>query len=94
MQYVFVGDEAFPLLENLMRPYPGNNLSHEKKIFNYRLNRTRRYIECTFGILANKWRIFHCPPDVHIDFAIDIVKSVNSASFYTVVKYHRNKHRL
>ena len=26
--YVFVGDEAFPLKENMMRPYPGNNFKH------------------------------------------------------------------
>jgi hypothetical protein len=75
MPYVFVGDEAFPLLENLIRPYAGKNLSHEKKIFNYRLGRARRYIECTFGILANKWRIFHRPLDEHIGFPIDIVKA-------------------
>lgn len=72
---VFIGDEAFSLQENLMRPYGGKNLPEKKKIFNYRLSRARRYIECTFGILANKWRIFHRPLNVNVDFAVDIVKS-------------------
>jgi len=36
LPYVFIGDEAFPLLENLMRPYPGDNLTLQQQIFNYR----------------------------------------------------------
>lgn len=73
--HVILGDEAFPLSENLLRPYGGNRLTEEKLNFNYRLSLARRYIECTFGILANKWRIFHRPIDVDIDFANNIIKA-------------------
>ena len=75
MPHVFVGDEVFGLSANILRPYAGHNLNDKQKIFNYRLTRARRYIECTFGILSNKWRIFHCPLNVSQDLAIDIVKS-------------------
>lgn len=73
--YVFVADEAFALCANLLRPYPNKDLTFEKKIFNYRLSRARRFVECSFGILANKWRIFHRPLDVNPEFADSIIKS-------------------
>ncbi|XP_008183630.3 protein ALP1-like [Acyrthosiphon pisum] len=59
--YYALGDEAFPLLSNLMRPYPGRGkrkLPLKESIFNYRLSRGRRTIENTFGLMASKWRIF------------------------------------
>lgn len=73
--YFFVGDEAFALHKHFLRPYGGSNLTIKKRIFNYRLCRARRYVECTFGILSNKWRIFHRPINVNPDFAVDIVKA-------------------
>ncbi|XP_067619899.1 uncharacterized protein [Eurosta solidaginis] len=57
--YFFVGDSAFPLKPNLMRPYPGRNLSPAKRNYNKRLSFVRVHIENTFGILANRWRVLH-----------------------------------
>ncbi len=75
LPYVIVGDEAFGLSKHLLRPYSGTHLSSKKRIFNYRLTLARRYVECTFGILSNKWRIFHRPIDTSVQFADDIVKA-------------------
>jgi len=74
--FVFVGDEAFSLSENLMRPYAGYNLSAKQRIFNYRLCLARRYVECAFGILSNKWRMLHTALNVSKEFSKDIVKSM------------------
>ncbi|XP_063545389.1 uncharacterized protein LOC134753444 [Cydia strobilella] len=68
-------DEGLPLTNNIMRPYPGKHLTIQQRVFNYRLSRARRYVECTFGILANKWRIFHRPLNVQYNFATDIIKA-------------------
>ncbi|CAG7821537.1 unnamed protein product, partial [Allacma fusca] len=73
--YVFVGDEAFPLLNNLMRPYPGIHLDDEKRIFNYRLSRARRTIENTFGILVARFRILLQTLYMQPEYANDCIKS-------------------
>ncbi|KAF4529518.1 hypothetical protein B566_EDAN015176 [Ephemera danica] len=73
--YYFVGDEAFALSSNLLRPYPGTFLALPKKIFNYRLSRARRTIENTFGILVARWQIFRKP----INASKDTVKSITKA---------------
>jgi len=55
---VLVGDQGYPLREYLRRPYPTDNgrVSRQKEIFNYRLSRARRTVECAFGIQVAKWR--------------------------------------
>nr|XP_022900758.1 protein ALP1-like [Onthophagus taurus]XP_022900759.1 protein ALP1-like [Onthophagus taurus] len=70
--YVFIGDEAFPLMENLMKPYSQRNITYNEKIFNYRLCRARRVVENAFGILASRFRIFLQPINISVD-KIDII---------------------
>ncbi|KAF0708998.1 protein ANTAGONIST OF LIKE HETEROCHROMATIN PROTEIN 1-like, partial [Aphis craccivora] len=45
---------------DIMRPFSGKVLSDTKRIFNYRLSRARRNVECAFGIFSNKWKITCC----------------------------------
>ncbi|KAK4295466.1 hypothetical protein Pmani_031986 [Petrolisthes manimaculis] len=59
--FIFVGDDAFPLKEYLMKPYPGQPESNETQIFNYRLSRARRTSENALGILAARFQVFRQP---------------------------------
>lgn len=60
MPYVILGDEAFSLHENLMKPYPKNQslMDKDKSIYNYRHSRARRTTENAVGIMAAYFRIF------------------------------------
>lgn len=55
--HYFVGDEAFPLKRYLMRPYPQRVLNNLKRIFNHRLSRGRKTVECAFGMMSHKFQV-------------------------------------
>ncbi|KAM4026810.1 uncharacterized protein ACNLHF_006907 [Anomaloglossus baeobatrachus] len=73
--FVMVSDEAFPLLPNLLRPYPRRGLNTRRRIFNYRLSRARRYVECTFGIMTSQWRIFHTAIQLDVRTVDTVIKA-------------------
>lgn len=56
--YVMLADAAFPLSDHILKLYPFRNMTDAERIFNYRSSRGRRVVENTFGILANRFRIF------------------------------------
>lgn len=70
LPFVFIGDEAFALRSDFLKPFSQRELDNKKKIFNYRLSRARCKVENAFGILSNRFRIFHTPISVNLE-AID-----------------------
>lgn len=74
--FVLVGDEAFPLMENLMRPFPGTALTEDRRRFNKRLSRSRTVVERAFGIMTNKWRILRKEIETSVQHADHIVHCI------------------
>lgn len=76
--FVFLGDEAFPLTEYLMRPFPRTQIQEEGEndIFNYRLCRARMVIECAFGIMVAKFRVLGKSIETNVENAVCIVKAI------------------
>lgn len=58
MPFYFVADDAFPLRNNIMKPFPHRNLNPKQRIYNYRLSRARRCVENAFGVMASRFRVF------------------------------------
>ena len=55
--FVFVGDEAFALRADFLKPFNSRLLNDQRRIFNYRLSRARRVVENTFGILVARFGV-------------------------------------
>lgn len=73
--FYFIGDQGFPLKKNLFRPYPKKTSDDKKRVFNYRLSRPRKTVECAFGMLAHKFRLFLSQIECNPEKATKLVKA-------------------
>ena len=76
ISFVILGDDAFALKNYMTKPFPQRNLTIEKRIYNYRHSRARRISENMFGILANRWRVFHTTMHLSPERATSVTLSV------------------
>ena len=74
--YVFIADDAFQLKHFMLKPFARLDASIERKIFNYRLSRTRRIIENSFGISAARLKNFQRPIIAEVETVILITQAV------------------
>lgn len=91
LPYVIVGDDAFALKPNLLKPHPSRGLTLEKRIFNYRLSRARRTVENAFGILANRWRVLLSTIPLDVDMVETITYACVLLHNYLITK--KNSHQ-
>ncbi|CAF4508689.1 unnamed protein product, partial [Didymodactylos carnosus] len=71
-----LGDSAFPLSANLMKPYTIHpNMPQYQTRFNYRLSRTRNVVERAFGQLKNRFWLLHRKIECDIDNVANIIKT-------------------
>lgn len=73
--YFILGDEAFALDQNLMKPYPHRTAIGDEKIFNYRLSRARRIVENAFGILCARFRVLLRTMELDVSNAMQVVRA-------------------
>ncbi|XP_058817539.1 putative nuclease HARBI1 [Topomyia yanbarensis] len=73
---LLIGDSAFKLSQNLMKPFPfAINQNEDERLFNYVLSRCRRVVENAFGHLKARFRKIGRGLEVDICNANRIIKA-------------------
>lgn len=87
---VILGDEAFPLKNNLLRPYPAPQsiADPKKRNFNYRLCRARRVVENAFGILSQIFRIYNRRMHMKPEYAEKVV--LTTCILYNFIRHEES----
>ena len=73
MPYFLIGDEAFALDVNLMKPFPRRSAMGDQKVFYYRLSRARRIVENAFSVMCNRFRVLLHTLELDIPNAMHVV---------------------
>jgi len=76
MPFIILGDEASPLKTYRMKPFARKDLSCEERVFNCRLSRARRCVECAFVILTAKWQLLNKAIEMNVNKAERTVRCI------------------
>ncbi|XP_065323698.1 uncharacterized protein LOC135930836 [Gordionus sp. m RMFG-2023] len=76
MPFVMVGDDAFPLSNYLMKPYPKRNLTTEEREYNMRLCHARVSVERSFGGIVKKFDILSKPIEIGLPSIEIVIKAI------------------
>ncbi|CAH1988987.1 unnamed protein product [Acanthoscelides obtectus] len=100
--FYFTADEAFPLKKNIMKPFFRRELTtNNRRIFNTRLSRGRKSVECSFRMLAAKFAVLNtpirCTPD-KVDILVQAMCVLHNAikecnGTFTTPQYDNVIHR-
>lgn len=80
--YFLIRDGAYPLMQNLIKPFAGEELSDDQIKYNKRISGPRMVVECTFGQDCQRWHIYYtkieCEPETveRIARAISVMHNV------------------
>lgn len=74
LPFFFLGDGAYPLMQNLMKPYPRNQRTLKQRLFNKKLSSTRVCVENAFGYTCRKWQILKTTINKSLSIVKDIIK--------------------
>ena len=75
-----IGDNAFPLKSDLMKPYPGKNIRARESVYKYGLSRARQCIQNSFGILS--CNLENLVSQIFVEIEFDPYLKLLSFSFY------------
>ena len=73
--YFFIGDDAFPLRQHMLKPFSARYLDNDQLVFNYQLSRARRVVENLFGIMASRFQCLLSTLEVTPEKAVSITKA-------------------
>jgi hypothetical protein len=73
LNYIFVGDEAFPLHKHVLKPFSQRDLNDHRRLYKYRIVRARNIVENTFGLRAPRFRILHTSIGIGVNKTIYVV---------------------
>lgn len=67
LPYVIIADDAFPLQNHILKPYPYTTRDMNKRIFNARISRARQVVEHTFGMPVNRFPVLLSTMNVRVE---------------------------